>query len=138
MPLSTHLVYYENAVGRLSEHANGYAIVQYKPGKRLLGDFQALLTHLGNLLQRRSWHKVLTDQRAMTPFTEEERRWVQEQWLVAEPGRPSGIMVALLLPEDVFARLATNLVMHDTQEGHLRYHIFQDEVSAAAWLRQAP
>ncbi|GGF22065.1 hypothetical protein [Hymenobacter cavernae] len=138
MPLSTHLVYYENAVGRVSEHANGYAIVQYKPGKRLLGDFQALLTHLGHLLQRRSWHKVLTDQRAMTPFTDEERRWIREQWLTTQTERHQDVMVAMLLPEDVFARLATNLVMHEAQEGILHYQIFQDEVSAAAWLRQAP
>lgn len=67
MLLTTHTVYFENPVARLSEHATGYAVVQYKPDKWVCSEFQALLTHL---LQRRNWHKVLTDQQVMVPFTE--------------------------------------------------------------------
>ena len=138
MPLAAHVLYFENAVGRLSEHANGYAVVYYKPGKRVLSDFQAFLTHLGNLLHRRNWHKVLTDQRAMAPFTDEERLWVRDFWLAAQPGVRRETLAAVLLPEDVFARLATNLVMHDAREGALVYHVFNEEHAAASWLRQAP
>jgi len=137
MPLTTHSVYFENLVGRLSEHADGYAIVHYKPGKRVFSDFQALLTHLGHLLHRRQWHKVLTDQRAMAPFTDEERVWINERWLHTPLGVRQERVAAVLLPHDVFARLATNLVMHDAREGNLTYHIFEEENAAGAWLRQA-
>ena len=73
MPLVTHIVYFENAVGRISEHEHGYAVVGYKPGKRVFTDFQAFLLHLSRLLQRRGWHKALSDQRALSPFTEQEQ-----------------------------------------------------------------
>lgn len=138
MPLTTHTVYFENPVARLSEHANGYAVVQYKPGKRVFSEFQALLTHLGHLLQRRNWHKVLTDQRVMAPFTEQERAWINERWLHTPLEVRQERMAAVLLPHDVFARLATNQVMHDAKEGALSYHIFEDEMAAGVWLRQAP
>ncbi|GAB3845317.1 hypothetical protein GCM10028822_03600 [Hymenobacter terrigena] len=45
---------------------------QYHPGKRRLTDLQALLTHTRNLLNRNQWHRLLGDQRRMSPFTEEE------------------------------------------------------------------
>jgi len=134
MPLSTHLVYFENAVGRITEHTHGYAVVRYHPGKRQAADFQAFLTHL---LQRRGWHKMLTDQRALSPFTEPERTWIREQWLNPVPGGRD-LVAAVLLPHDVFARLATHLVMQDAREGALVYHIFEDKVAAAHWLRLAP
>lgn len=138
MPLNPHAIYFENPVGRLSEHADAYAIVHYKPGKREFSDFQALLTHLGQLLQRRGWHKVLTDQRAMTPFTEQERTFIRERWMNPSPGMRHERVAAVLLPHDVFARLATNLVMYDARAGALTYHIFEEEAAAGAWLRQAP
>lgn len=138
MPLTSHTIYFENAVGRLSEHANGYALVQYKPGKREFTDFQALLTHLGHLLARRRWHKVLTDQRAITPFTDQERAWVNERWGSGATEPPQETVAALLLPHDVFARLSTSQIIHDARAGSLVYHIFEDEVAAGTWLRQAP
>jgi hypothetical protein len=138
MPLTTRTVYFENPVGRISEHAAGYALVQYQPGKRVFSEFQALLTHLGHLLQRRGWHKVLTDQRVMTPFTEPEQTWIREQWMSPALGQRPQTLVAVLLPHDVYARLASNLVMQDAREGALTYHIFEEEAAAGAWLQQAP
>jgi hypothetical protein len=138
MPLTIHSVYFENPVGRLSEHVDEYAIVQYKPGKREFHEFQALLTHLGHLLHRHHWHKVLTDQRAMAPFTEQERAWINDRWLHTPLGERQERIAAVLLPHDVFARLATSQVMHDAKEGDLTYHIFEDAAAASAWLRQTP
>jgi hypothetical protein len=137
MPLTTHIIYFENAVGRISEHAEGYAVVQYKPGKRVLHEFQSFLTHLTHLLHRRGWYKVLTDQRAMSSFTEDERQWIRERWIAPVTEGQQETMAAVLLPHDVFARLASNQVMHDARTGTLVYHIFENEVEAAAWLMQA-
>lgn len=137
MPLLTHSVYFENAVGQLCEHAQGYAVVRYKPGKRAFSDFQALLTHLGHLLYRRDWHKVLSDQRALSPFTEQEQAYIRARWQETAPGKYHEQLVAALLPHDVYARLSAHLVMNDAHEGDVTYHIFDDEVVAAAWLRHA-
>jgi len=134
MPLTTHSVYFENLVGRLSEHADGYAIVHYKPGKRVFSDFQALLTHLSHLLQRRGWHKVLSDQRALAPFTEQEQAYIRARWQQASGHHER--LVAALLPHDVYARLSAHLVINDAHEGDVTYHVFEEEVAAGAWLRQ--
>lgn len=135
MTLTTHSLYFENAVGCISEYANHYAVVQYKPGKRKFVDFQTFGAHLRGLLQRRNWHKVLSDQRVLAPFTEEERAWIRAQWHTSVVQQK--VLVAVLLPQDVFARLATSLVMHDAHEGALVYRIFQNDAEAATWLRQA-
>jgi len=136
MPLAAHVIYFENAVGRLSEHTDGYALVQYHPGPRDFRDFQAFLTHLGNLLRRRGWHKVLSDQRALSAFTEQERVWIRQHWMQALQDTPT--LTAVLLPEDVFARLSAHSVLHDTREGNMVYHLFEQASEAAAWLRAAP
>ncbi|SNR97812.1 MULTISPECIES: hypothetical protein [Hymenobacter] len=138
MPLTSHSIYFENPVGRLSEHTQGYAIVHYKPGKRVFSEFQALLTHLSHLLQRRGWHKVLSDQRALAPFTEQEQAYVRARWQEAAPSSHHERLVAVLLPHDVFARLSAHLVLNDAHEGDVTYRIFEDELAAGAWLRQAP
>jgi hypothetical protein len=137
MPLATHLLYYENAVGRLSEHIDAYAVVQYKPGKRVFSDFKTFLTHLEHLLNRRGWHKLLTDQRALSPFTDEERAWISKMWIHNTQSIRHETIAAILLPNDVFARLASNQIMHDAREGTLVYHVFQDEFAAATWLKQS-
>ena len=136
MPLTTHSVYFENPVARLSEHRDGYALVQYKPGKRGFADFQALLTHLSHLLRRRGWDKVLSDQRALAPFTEQEQAYIRARWQETAPGSHHERLVAALLPHDVYARLSAHLVINDAHEGDVTYHIFEDEVAAGMWLRQ--
>ncbi|MDF7815072.1 hypothetical protein [Hymenobacter sp. YC55] len=136
MPLVTHSIYFENAAGQLGEHALGYAVVRYKPGKRELLDFQALLTHLSHLLRRRGWHKVLSDQRALAPFTEQEQTFIRERWRQGGPGGHYEKLVAVLLPRDVYARLSVHLVLNDAHEGDVTYHIFEDELAAGTWLRQ--
>jgi hypothetical protein len=69
---STLPIYFKNAAVTLREHPAGYVVFEYHTGKREFADFQAALTHTGNLLHRRDWNKILGDQRLMSPFTEEE------------------------------------------------------------------
>ncbi|TGE06362.1 hypothetical protein [Hymenobacter fodinae] len=136
MPFLTSALYFENAVGKLYEQADKYAYVQYKPGKRALPDLQVFLTQLAQLLQRRAWYKMLTDQRQMAQFTQEERLWIRDTWLTGPQAVSHKVLAAVLLPEDVFARLSMKLVMNETQEGMLVYHIFGNEQEAATWLRR--
>ncbi|OWP62933.1 hypothetical protein CDA63_11995 [Hymenobacter amundsenii] len=129
-------LYFENAVGGLYEHPNGYVIFRYHPGKRKFADFQALLTHTSNLLQRNGWNRLLGDQRQMSPHTEEETAWIVANWLGGYRQRNASIYGAVLLAQDVFARLSMNQILHDARESALVYHVFDDEAKAIDWLNQ--
>ncbi|MCB2409580.1 hypothetical protein [Hymenobacter lucidus] len=129
-------IYYQNAIGRLYEHPDGYVVVDYNAGSRLKPDYVAFLQHLEHLLKRRGWNKMLANQRLMAPFTEEERGWIRGQWLTVSHAVQREMVAAVLLPEDVFARLAISSLMQDAREGALVYRVFNDAQVAAAWLRQ--
>ncbi|MCC3160263.1 hypothetical protein LJ737_23705 [Hymenobacter sp. 15J16-1T3B] len=131
-------LYYENPIGRLYEHPNGYVVVDYNAGPRVLGDFQAFLNHLEHLLKRRGWNKMLANQRLLAPFTDEERTWIKDQWLQVSHALQREMIAAVLLPNDVFARLAMSTLMQGAREGALHYRVFNDALEAAAWLRQLP
>ena len=63
MPTTGHSIYFENAVGRITEDPNGYAFILYYDVPRQLAELRALLTHMGQLLLRRGWHRILVDMR---------------------------------------------------------------------------
>lgn len=130
-------LYFENTVGRIWEHPDGYALVQYHAGPRKLAHLQAFLTHTGKLLQLRGWHRILGDQRLMAPFTEEESRWIVDYWLSHDNQR-SEVHGAILVPQDVFARLSLSNVMHEAKAAALTYRMFDNEAAAVAWLRLRP
>jgi hypothetical protein len=132
--LSTLPIYFKNAAATLREHPDGYVVFEYHAGKREFADFQAALTHTGNLLRRRGWDKILGDQRLMSPFTPEETAWVTTYW--GDHQRSGGIHVAVLLADDVFARLSATQVRHDSKVAVLTYRIFDEEAEAATWLMQ--
>lgn len=135
-PLLTPKLYFENAAGRVLEHPDGYAIFQYHAGPRKFHHLQALLVHIGNLLQRNGWNRLLGDQRLMAPFTDEESAWIVDYWLDSSRHGPDGIYGAVLLAHDVFARLSNVQVMHDAKAAALTYRLFDTEEAAVAWLRE--
>lgn len=126
-------IYFENGVGRIWEEPEQYLRLEYRPGAREEGHFQALLNHLAQALSRRGWHGVLVDQRAMTPFTPREQEWMR-QWLpraVHDNGYRYG---AVVVAQNVFARLAmTQLVLSSRDLPHT-YRTFETEEEALAWL----
>ncbi|TGE25402.1 hypothetical protein E5K00_09495 [Hymenobacter aquaticus] len=134
---TTPRLYFENPVGRLLEHPTGYAIVEYNAGTRKLSDMQAFLTHASQLLQSRGWRKMLGDQHLMSPFTDDERAWIKDFW-VSRTAAGSTIYGAVILPQDVFARLSLSLVMSEAQESALTYRLFDNEADATQWLAQLP
>jgi hypothetical protein len=136
MPTSGLSIYFENAAGRLFEHPDGYVHFQYHPGKRTFTDLQALLTHTSILLQRKKWLKVLGDQRLMSPFTEQESAYILEHWLAHELRSPGAIYAAVIVANDVFARLVASQVQHEAKASILTYRLFEHEAAAATWLRQ--
>jgi hypothetical protein len=135
-PTATPKLYFENNAGRLLEHPEGFVVFEYKPGKRKLSDLQALLVHTRNLFDRNKWHRLLGDQRVMAPFTEEESAWIVDYWLDGTRQGPGGIYGAILLANDVFARLSMDQVMHEAKASALTYRLFDSEDKALAWLRQ--
>lgn len=128
-------VYFENSVGCISEHPDGYAYVSYNAGPRKLDHFQTFLMHISQLLNRQGWRKMLGDQRLMSPFTEQERLWIIDYWLTrATVGHQ--IYGAVLVPQDVFARLSVSQMISEAREMALTYRLFDNEFEASSWLRQ--
>ncbi|GAB3857670.1 hypothetical protein GCM10028822_31770 [Hymenobacter terrigena] len=131
-------LYFNNPVGRVLEHPDGYAHVIYEPGPRKLHHLQAFLTHTGQLLRLRGWNKLLGDQRLLAPFTPEESQWIVDFWLSAEQRGTDTIYGAVLLPHDVFARLSVSQVMTEAKAAALTYRMFDSEEAAQAWLQLLP
>lgn len=133
---ATPKLYFENKVGRLLEHPDGYAIFAYHPGERQLSDLQALLTHTRNLLERNQWHRMLGDQRLMSPFTAEESAWIVDYWLDGSRQRPSGLYAAVLVSPDDFALLPPDQAQQEIKVAALTYRLFDTLAPAETWLRQ--
>lgn len=129
-------VYFENAMGRILEHPSGYALLRYHPGRRSLVDVQNYLLHTGRLLHRQGWHKILSDQRLLTPFTHEEQALILDFWQ-ARLFTFGPTVGAVLVSHNAFTRLSFNQI-REQAHGALRYHLFEDEAKAAAWLAQVP
>ncbi|MCR5886622.1 hypothetical protein LRS06_02295 [Hymenobacter sp. J193] len=126
-------LYFENPVGRVLEHPDGYALVQYHPGPRKLHHLQAFLTHTVQLLRLRNWDRMLGDQRQMEPFTPEENEWVLGYWL-SEENQGHRVFGAVLLAEEDFAQLPAEFTRQDGEAAALTYHLFANEAAATSWL----
>ncbi len=126
-------VYFENPVGRILEHPAGFAVVQYHPGARHFSELQAFLTHTGQLLQRRSWNRLLGDQRRLHPFSEQESTWIVDYWL----DRPAGqqIMAAVVLNPEDFAQVPAGLRDQEATAASLTYRFFEEVEQAEVWLQ---
>ena len=125
-------VYFQNAVASLLEHPHGYAVVEYQPGPRSLPDLQGMLAQLAQLLSQRRWNRVLVDQRHMQLFTAEESEWIRAHWLT----RGTQFHGAILLPHEVFARLASSQLVLEAKAANLSYRLFEELAAAEAWLAQ--
>ncbi|RPD45226.1 hypothetical protein DNI29_17695 [Hymenobacter sediminis] len=127
-------LYFENPIGRLYEHPDGYAIIAYNPGPRQLATFQAFLQHLENMLRRHGWNKILADHRQLTPFTEEEHVFLHEHWLQTSHASGQQMLTAVLISAEQLAELPAEQ-QQTAHVGTLTYHLFADVASATAWLR---
>ncbi|HEX8506206.1 MAG TPA: hypothetical protein VF630_12625 [Hymenobacter sp.] len=131
---SPRSLYFENSIGRIWEEPGEYLRLEYRPGVREAMQFRALLTHTAHALARQGWSKILVDQRSMAPFSPSEQDWMTNEWLpraVAESGYRYG---AILVAEDVFARLATNQFVMASRKLPHTYRTFEKEGEATAWL----
>lgn len=72
----------------------------------------------------------------MVPFTEEESAWVVTYWLAYTRQRGGGLYAAVILAHDVFARLSATQLRQDIKEAGFNYRLFEEELTAATWLRQ--
>ncbi len=126
-------IFFHSAAGLVLEHAD-HAELRYLPSKRQPGELAALLTHLGRLLLARNWHRFLSDNRQMTPYSAEEKQWFTSQWLSGVVPHPNPLTGVIVLPEDVVARLSFLEMSMRASEAALRYRTFQRLDEARAYL----
>lgn len=134
---ATRFLYFENSVGRLWEEPEGYLRLEYKAGPRGEAEFRVLLTHAAHVLSRHRWSNILVDQRQMAPFNPAEQAWMGSEWLIKavhEHGYRKG---AVLIAQNVFARLAMTQLMLGARNLPHTYRSFDDESAALTWLLSA-
>ncbi len=133
--MDNSIIFFHSTAGLVLEHAReGYAELRYLPSKRQPGDLAALLTHLGRLLLARGWHKFLSDNRQMTPYSADEKQWFMSQWLSGVVPHPAPLTGVIVLPEDVVARLSFLEMSMRASEASLRYRTFQKVDEALVYL----
>ncbi|MGI4735842.1 MAG: hypothetical protein ACRYG7_11765 [Janthinobacterium lividum] len=133
--MSASTIYFHSPAGLVLEHAlAGYAELRYLPSKRQSGDLAALLTQLGRLLLARDWHKFLSDNRQMTPYSADEKQWFVSQWLPGGVPRPTPLTGVVVLPEQVVARLSFLEMSMKAAAGSLRYRTFHELDEAQSYL----
>lgn len=133
--MDTATVFFHSPAGLVLEHVReGYAELRYLPSKRQPGDLAALLTHLGRLLLARNWHRFLSDNRQMTPYSVEEKQWFSSQWLTGVVPHPTPLTGVIVLPENVVARLSFLEMSMRASQASLRYRTFQQLNEALAYL----
>jgi hypothetical protein len=124
---------FTNGVGTIEAHPQGYAIVRYRPVTVEIAALQELLTHLGQLLLQRGWRKVLVDSRALAIFRQEVKDWARANWIAPVIARPPELVLATLLPDNVFGRLAMTELQLGSSSGNQNLN-FADEAAAHTYL----
>ena len=133
--MNTSTIYFQSSAGLVLEHPlDRYAELRYLPSKRQPGDLAALLTQLGRLLLARDWHKFLSDNRQMTPYSAEEKQWFVSQWLPGEVPHPVPLTGVVVLPEQVVARLSFLEMSMKAEASSLRYRTFKELDEALSYL----
>ncbi|RZK22402.1 MAG: hypothetical protein EOO56_08710 [Hymenobacter sp.] len=133
--MAASTIYFHSPAGLVLEHSfDRYAELRYLPSKRQPGDLAALLTHLGRLLLARGWHKFLSDNRQMTPYSADEKQWFTSQWLPGVVPHPIPLTGVVVLPEQVVARLSFLEMSMKAEASSLRYRTFQNFDEAMSYL----
>jgi hypothetical protein len=89
---------------------------------------QAFLTHTGHLL-----HRLLSDHRVMTPFTQEESAWILGFWLSRQTEGGGTITGAGVFPAAQVAQMPPDRVKQAAHLPGLTFCLLADQ-RAAAWL----
>ncbi|GAA4028139.1 hypothetical protein GCM10022409_10230 [Hymenobacter glaciei] len=129
-------LYFENPIGRLYGHPDGYAIFQFNAGPRKLPELQSLFNQARRLLELNRWHRLLTDQRLLDPYTPEEVAWIVDYWRATAAEHPEGLYGAVVMSHNVFTRLVMGQIVQDTNGATMHFRRFETEPEATAWLAQ--
>ncbi|AII53934.1 hypothetical protein [Hymenobacter sp. APR13] len=124
-------------MGRILEHPDGYAWVLYKESPRELTEFWALLTHLGQLLLRRQWRRILVDMHLIQPLSEPEKQFLVDEWYTRKIARPEHVCVAYVVARDAIARLSIHQIQAEARKQN-KSDAFQTLAEAQAYLLSCP
>lgn len=135
MPLLpvTSVAFFENAAGRLVPDLLGFLRLTWQAGPTSSADRRVLLEQMLRWLKQNGTGKVLADQRLMTPFSPADQEWINTDWTPRAVQDGNYRFRAILIAENVFARLATAAVMMPRRD-EIAYQLFDEEEAAIKWL----
>lgn len=135
--MASRSLYFENAAGRVWEEPLDYLRLEYYGGPREETVFRALLAHTLRALTRRAHGKLLIDQRKMAPYSDAERAWLVGEWLPRAVREAHYRYGAVVLAENVFARVSMTRLALAARELGNTYKTFATEAEALDWLLAA-
>jgi hypothetical protein len=125
---------YANAGGRIYNTTHNYIYLEWLPGANQVEAYRALFEQVLIALRRTHTHRVLSDQRQMPVTSPEVQRWVAEEWLPRATREAGYSHCAVLLSQNVFARLAAVTWVSQHQPLPVTYRACASMEEAASWL----
>ncbi|AYA36323.1 hypothetical protein D3Y59_04145 [Hymenobacter oligotrophus] len=125
---------FANAGGRIAQAHPAYLLLEWLPGASQPEVVTAVFERLLLAMRLTGCRCVLTDQRQMPPLDAAVQRWVAEQWLPRAAAEAGYSHCAVLLSENVFARLGAVTWVSQYQPKAVVYQAFASPEAAAEWL----
>jgi hypothetical protein len=120
-----------------------YATLVYHPDKKIVhhtfhqpigGDeFRAVLNTGADILEKNDAHKWLSDDRGNTALSPEDTAWSQANWF-PRAVKAGWKFWALVVPEDLYARMNLKEFVDSYFEQGLRIMVFTNPEEAMKWL----
>lgn len=124
---------------------NEYATLYYIPENKLVRHkfhkpisgqpFRDLLNRGVELLAENDAHKWLSDDRENAAFPDDDNQWIVSEWIPKAIGAGWKYW-ALVVPDDVMARLNMGKYVSSLFELGLRMMVFSDPEEALNWINQ--
>lgn len=124
---------FANPAGELLTHPHGYAVLRYRVGSSNVAALAELLTQTGALLVAHGWYRLLSNALELPALPTAAKTWMVDYWLAGRIARPQRVLVAVVQPAAVLARLSIS-EMQSQAQGLTTYHPFATEPEAHAFL----
>ncbi|UYZ60042.1 hypothetical protein [Hymenobacter latericus] len=125
---------FANAGARVVQVHPGYLQLEWRPGATQPEVATAVFEGLLLAMRLTGCHRVLSDQRQMPPLPPATQRWVAEQWLPKAAAEAGYSHCAVLLSQNVFARLGAVTWISQYQPKAVQYQAFENPDEATRWL----
>ena len=126
-------LYFENPVGRLYYHPEGYVRLAWLPDRLPLAAIQAFYEQVLALLLRTRSHLILSDHGQRAPLPTEAQSWLTTNWIPRVMAQAQARHCAIVEGANPIHRLSTQSIV-SAAPVNFTFKRFDSVADAAAWL----